>query len=288
MFDDPTVPVDRLMPADTQTVLIVAMTVMALLMLGYAVSESRRRRDLVPLLIMIGSGLAVFYEPVGDALVQVYYTERGQETWIHAFGRDIPAFIGILYLWYMPAGAMWLLRKSKHGVTPYEWWSRWAAFLAFATFFEMLVLGVGGETWIYHDQQPFMVLDVPIFTPWTYVSFDVTIAVGTVAMARYLPRRQHWLIVPAVPMLMVAGHAMTSLPEAIAFHGTDDEVLRHLGALGSAGFALIVSYLASLAFRKPWPPDRAELDRRASVLPSVDAAARREQLVVAGEAGDRA
>lgn len=257
------------MPADTQTVLIVAMAVMAALMWCYAIRESQRRGDLVPLFIVIGCGLAVFYEPVGDALVKVYYTERGQETWIHAFGRDIPAFIGLLYFWYMPAGAMWLLRAAERGVTAKAWWTRWAAFLAFATLFEMLVLQVGGTTWIYHDKQPFMVLDVPVFTPWTYVSFGVTIAAGTVAMAHYLPRRHHWMIVPAVPMLMVAGHAMTSLPEGIAFYGTDDELLRHLGALGSAAFALILSHVASLAFRKPLSAGRARLERATATAPLV-------------------
>lgn len=257
------------MPADTQTVLIVAMAVMAALMWCYAIRESQRRGDLVPLFIVIGCGLAVFYEPVGDALVKVYYTERGQETWIHAFGRDIPAFIGLLYFWYMPAGAMWLLRAAERGVTARAWWTRWAAFLAFATFFEMLVLQVAGTTWIYHDAQPFMVLDVPVFTPWTYVSFDVTIAAGTVAMAHYLPRRHHWMIVPAVPMLMVAGHAMTSLPEGIAFYGTDDDLLRHLGALGSAAFALILSHVASLAFRKPLSAGRARLERATATAPLV-------------------
>ncbi|MHB8694711.1 MAG: hypothetical protein ACYDHH_26040 [Solirubrobacteraceae bacterium] len=270
MFADQTVPVRGVMPHDAQTVLIVAMTAIAALMWIYAIRESRRRRDLVPLLIVIGCGLAVFYEPVGDALVKVFYTERGQVTWIHAFGRDIPAFIGILYFWYMPAGAMWLLRASERGVSAKAWWTRWAGFLAFATCFEMLVLKVAGTTWIYYDRQPFMVLKVPIFTPWTYVSFAVTIAAGTVALARYLPRRQQWLIVGAVPMLMVAGHAMTALPEGIAFYGTHNELLRHLGALGSAAFALVVSHLASLAYRKPLAAKPTSLDGTgASASPSV-------------------
>ncbi|MHB8696205.1 MAG: hypothetical protein ACYDHH_33755, partial [Solirubrobacteraceae bacterium] len=61
MFADQTVPVRGVMPHDAQTVLIVAMTAIAALMWIYAVRESRRRRDLVPLLIVIGCGLAVFY-----------------------------------------------------------------------------------------------------------------------------------------------------------------------------------------------------------------------------------
>src|SRR5262245_17925893 len=113
---DPTVPVQAQMPQTAEIVLIVGMTALALLSGAYAVRESRRRGDLVLIFLVVGCALAVFYEPLGDQLVRVYYTERGQATWIHTFGRDIPVFIGILYLWYMPAGAYYLLRVAERGV----------------------------------------------------------------------------------------------------------------------------------------------------------------------------
>jgi hypothetical protein len=242
------------MPPTTQSVLIVAMAVLAVLSIGYAIRESQRRGDLVLVFLVIGAGLAVFYEPVGDALVRVFYTERGQTTWIHAFGRDIPAFIGLLYFWYMPVGAYVLLRTAERGISAKVWWTRWGGFLSFAIVFEMLVLSAGGTTWIYHGTQAFKVLHVPVLTPFTYVSFVVTIGVGVAAMARFLPRSRQWLIVPAVPMLMVAGHAATSLPLAVALHsGTHSSSLVALGAIGSACFAVVVSWVGSQAFRQPWP-----------------------------------
>jgi hypothetical protein len=62
-------------------------------------------------------------------------------------------------------------------------------------------------------------------------------------------------------MLMVAGHAMTALPSAVANNSTTSTALLDLGALGTAACALILSYCASLAFRRPWGADRSELDR---------------------------
>src|SRR5437764_4940195 len=144
MLGDPTVPVRALMPHTTQTILIIAMAVLAAASVTYAFRESRRRGDLVPLFLVVGAGLAVFYEPLGDTLVKVYYTERGQETWIHAFGLDIPAFIGLLYLWYMPVGAYVLMRLSERGISRRTWWTIWGSFLTFAISFEMLVLTAGG------------------------------------------------------------------------------------------------------------------------------------------------
>jgi hypothetical protein len=247
---------------------------MAAVSVIYAARESRRRGDLAALFLVLGAGLAVFYEPLGDTLVKVYYTERGQETWIHAFGLDIPAFIGLLYLWYMPVGAYVMMRLSERGISQRTWWKIWGGFLTFAISFEMLILTVGGTTWIYHGTQAFKVLDVPVLTPFTYVSFVVTIGAGVAAMARFLPRSRHWLIVPAVPMLMVAGHAMTSLPPAVALHGgTTSEAAVAAGAIGSAVFAVVLSWVTSQAFRQPWGM-RVEEPRRVSAASAVRRPAR--------------
>jgi hypothetical protein len=277
MLGDPTVPLDAQMPSGAQTVLIILAGLGAVGVWAYAIAESRRRGDLVPVLIVAGAGLSIFYEPLGDTISKVYYTEQGQETWISSFGRDIPVFIGLLYFWYMSAGALWLLRASRHGVTARHWWRVWAGWLAFALALEISVAGGlstgDGAPWIYHDAQPFVIADVPFFTPWTYVSIDVAIAAGAVAMARYLPRGQHWLLLPAIPMLMLAGHAMTAFPSGLALHSTDDELLLHLGALGTAGFALVLSHVCSLAYRRPWGErapsgryDELERDGRAEEL----------------------
>ena len=277
MLEDPTVPVDKLMPSGAQTALIVAAALGFVAIWLYAIRESRRRNDLVPVYIVLGAGLAIYYEPLGDALAQVYYPERGQETWIHAFGRDIPVFIGLLYFWYMAAGSMWLLRASQRGVAAREWWTFWGGFLAVAMTIELVgskVLATDtGSPWIYHGDQAFVVMDVPFFTPWTYTAIDMTVAAGAVAVAHVLPRNRQWLLLPFVPMLMAAGHLMPALPTALALHSTDSDVLIHLGALGSAAFVLTLSYVFSLAYRRPWGPallqDRGQRERpqqRAHVL----------------------
>jgi hypothetical protein len=276
------VPVDKIMPSGAQTIFIVGSAVGFVLIWSYAIRESLRRRDWIPVLVVAGCGLAIFYEPLGDQMAHVYYTERGQISWIHAFGRHIPVFIGLLYFWYMSAGAMWLLRRMKHGVTARQWWTAWAGFLAFALSLEMLsAKGFSypdGAPWIYYGHQAFMVLGVPIFTPWSYISIDIPIALGACAAAQWLPRRMHWLVLPGTTMLMVAGHAMTALPSAVANNSTNSTLLLDLGALGTAAFALILSYCASLAFRRPWGPP---------VVGDAGAAARGDGVLAVRERPDR-
>lgn len=247
------VPSDVPMPHGGQIVLIVGMIALALASFGYAALESRRRGDLFLIFLVIGSGLAIPYEALGDDLVHVYYTELHQITWIHTFGRDIPAFIGILYFWYLPFAAFFLLRRSRTGVGARQFWGFWLANLAFCIGFEVLVTATLGHTWIYYGPQAFMVGDVPFFTPFTYVSFCVGIAAGAAGLERLLPKAQQWLVIPCVPMLMFASQGMTSLPLAVVLHGdTTNKMLLDLGALGSAAFAVVLAWVVSLAVRRPW------------------------------------
>jgi hypothetical protein len=259
------VPIDKVMPAGAQTVFIIGSAVGFALIWSYAIRESFRRRDWIPVLVVAGCGAAIFYEPLGDQMAHVYYTERGQISWIHAFGRHIPLFVGLLYFWYMSIGTMWLLRANRTGVSARNWWTAWGGFLVFALALEMVsakgFADANGAPWIYYGHQAFKLLGVPIFTPFSYISIDIPIALGACAAAHWLPRRMQWLVLPGTPMLMVAGHAMTALPSAVANNSTNSTVLLDIGALGTAAFALILSYCASLAFRRPWGPDRSELDR---------------------------
>src|ERR1700739_4136015 len=85
MDSDIPVPSDVPMPQAAQTVLIVAMTVMALLSIGYAIYASIRRRDLVHIWLLLGAGLAIPYEALGDNLGHAYYTEPGRSGWVTTF-----------------------------------------------------------------------------------------------------------------------------------------------------------------------------------------------------------
>jgi hypothetical protein len=253
MDSDIPVPSDVPMPQTAQAVLIAAMTVMALLSLGYAIYASVRRRDLVHVWLILGAGLAIPYEALGDNLVHVYYTERGQIGWVTTFGHSIPAFIGLLYFWYLPIYGYLMIRRADTGVSARRFWLEWSGFLSFAIFFEMLVTSVGGPTWIYYGPQAFKLGDVSVLTPFTYVSFMVAIAGAFCVLVRLLPRGRQWLIVPAVPMVMAGSHAMTSLPLAVALHsGSTNTAYIAIGAIATALFAVVLAYVVSLAVRKPW------------------------------------
>jgi hypothetical protein len=258
MLQDPQTPIHAVMPSTTQTVLTIVIGLIVLIELIYAVTESRRRRDLVPLFAMVGAGLAVFWEPIGDMLIKAYYPKHGQDTWFTAFGRPIPVFVGLLFIVYMSAASLWLLRASKHGISAKQWWTYYLGLGVITSVFEMFVLSVGGKAWIYYGRQP-LVLHAPVLTTLSNCGFIVALAAGTTALARFLPRKQLWLIVPAVPVLFAGSQAGTALPLAYSLYSTRVMSLLILGALGSVALSAIVSHTCSRAFRHRWPPDRAEL-----------------------------
>jgi hypothetical protein len=72
---------------------------------------------------------------------------------------------------------------------------------------------------------------------------------------------------------------MTALPSAVANNSTNSTLLLDLGALGTAAFALILSYCASLAFRRPWG---------LSVVGDAGAAERGDGVLAVRERPDRA
>ena len=191
------IPLDAVMPDAAQAALTIATGLITVVVACYAITLSRRRGDLLAVYIFLGSGLAVFYEPLGDMLAQVYYPERGQWTWITAFGHGIPVFIGLLYFWYMSLGALWLLGKSRTGVTAKQWWTAWTGYLLFAVVLEMVAATAlateNGAPWVYYGDQPFIILNVPFFTPWTYgPSIDTAVAVGAITAARLLLGSALW------------------------------------------------------------------------------------------------
>jgi hypothetical protein len=255
ILPDKQVPVWQHMPSTSQHVLIVVSGAAAVASVLYAVRQSRRRRDLVHIYLVIGAGISVYYEALADTLIKAFYPEHGQITWIATFGRTIPVFIGFLYFWYLPFMSYWMLARAKHGISTKSWWTHWIAFVIGANVFEMIALTVGGNTWIYYGTQAYKTFGVPVCTPFSYTSLDIGIAAGVCSIVRFLPRRQHWLIVPAVPTLMVASQASTVFPVAVALHDGEGIWGARIASLVCVGLSLALSHALRQAFRKPWPAE---------------------------------
>src|SRR5882762_5314583 len=151
-FVAPQIPRDTVMPATMQTVLIALCATVAAITIVYLLLDARRTRDPLGLYVLVGGALAVLYEPLGDSLVLAYYPEVHQETWISAFGRDIPAFTGLLYFWYMCPYIIGFGWMADRGFSTRSWWTMWGAAFSFAAAFEMVCMALGHQ-WLYYGKQ---------------------------------------------------------------------------------------------------------------------------------------
>jgi hypothetical protein len=180
-------------------------------------------------------------------MVLAYYPERGQVTWVELFGREIPVFIGLMYLCYIGPFVLGFGELRRRGFTSGSWWGLWAASAAAIIVIEIAVMSVD-DAWIYYGPQRTVVADLPLWTPITYVSFLFAIAAGVHGLAARLPLRDRWLVVPAVPTLLAGAHVATSLPAAAALYSTDDATVVLIGALGSIGASVLLAYGLSRCF----------------------------------------
>ena len=249
-FVAPQPPRLAVMPHTTQTVLLILMSVIAVIAVAAMIRDAIRQRDLVGVYCLIGAALGILYEPLGDSLVMAFYPAVHQDTWITAFGRDIPTFIGILYFWYMAPFVLVFSRYARRGFTVKQWWALWGGTLAFCAGFEMFWMAMK-QPWLYYGHQALVVARLPIYVPFTYVSFLFTMAAGVTGLVTHLPRKYHWLVIPAMPSLLAAGHAATSVPAAAALYSTHNHTLILLGGLGSIALAVLLSWTLSLFFRRP-------------------------------------
>ena len=250
MFPLPEPPRHAVMPDDLQVGLLVVLGVAAAVAVAAQIWVAIRRSTPVPVLVLLGALLCVVYEPIGDMMVLAYYPEDGQVTWVDLFGREIPLFIGLMYLCYIGPFVLLFDELRRRGFTPRVWWSLWAGTALAIIVIEIAVMEIGAA-WIYYGPQRTVVADLPVWTPITYVSFLFAIASGVHGLDRFLRPGDRWLIIPAVPALLAGAHVFTSLPGAAALYSTEDPTLILAGALGSIAVAALLSHALSRVFVTP-------------------------------------
>src|SRR5262245_53317330 len=171
-FTAPEIPRDAVMPETVQTVQIVLMGALAAGVIAYLFWLAVRDRDPLPVYLLIGGALAIAYEPLGDSLVLAYYPEVGQETWVSLFGRDIPAFTGLLYFWYMCPFVLLFREIADRGFTVRRWWTLIASSFAFVVLYEICWMALDNP-WLYYGKQSMVIAQLPLHVPFTYTTFLV-------------------------------------------------------------------------------------------------------------------
>jgi hypothetical protein len=244
----PVPPLETVMPATAQAVMLALTALGALGSLFLAWREVRRRGDWVPVYVLLGAALAIVYEPLGDMLGLAYYPEVGQIAWIDTFGRKTPLFVALIYFSYFPPFIFWFLRAVEAGITRATWWKLWGGMVLATFLFEPVPLHFG--LWLYYGAQPFLVFKFPLYWAFVNASFVFGLAIGVHYIVRYFPPRQQWIIVPAMPMLLLCGHGAPSLPVATALNSSASVLVTSIGASVTILLCVLMSWAASVVLCK--------------------------------------
>jgi len=249
------------MPAALQTVLLILTGIAAAGVLAWSVLRWVRHRDTLALWVILGTQLAAPYEGLGDRLLHVYYPELGQIGFLHAFGRDVPLFVQLLYLPYIvPFVVFFIRRLQETGFTRRTWWTTWALALVSTNVMEMVVLQFG-PAWIYYDNQPAVVFGIPVWVALTNTTFLFSIATAAYAITARTPRRVQWLVVPATATCLAAGHAVVASPMHLALSGHANPTLIQFASL------VIAATIAGLCWKSLQPLTATTHQGAAGVTP---------------------
>jgi hypothetical protein len=210
---------------------------------AWCLRESVRRRDLLPVVMLLSGALAVGGEPIVDTLGAVWYPADNPVVPYTAMGVPQPLFLQLGYplFWGAIVFVFYdLLRSGRVRI-----WPLFLAVFAFDLFVEILgvrVLDVG----VYYGPAPYRVLGFPLW--WAPVNAAVAI-VGARALLAAVPLLPGWrvlLLLPLAPAAFVGTHAMTAWPIWVAMHSDVAQVVRWLAAtLTLALVALLIALIAA-------------------------------------------
>ncbi|MDD5175070.1 MAG: hypothetical protein PHQ05_01425 [Sterolibacterium sp.] len=206
----PSVPTHMVMPTEFAMNLTIVHGICAAIALIYGLRLALINRELIPLLVILGGGVAVLAEPMVDVFGMCYWTENGQWTLFESFGRKIPV-IGLFgYIAFFGGATLQFLQQFRNGAS---YWHVWKLFLIWAVIegiSEPYPISMG--VWSYYGAQPFSLFSFPYWWPPVNTVGAYTAAFLIYKLLPYLTGVRQLLIVLAVMTGDIMGNAAVAWP----------------------------------------------------------------------------
>jgi hypothetical protein len=115
--------------------------------------ERGARAKTLGIMVLLGGGLSVCFEPLGDYLGLVWHPEIGQWTAFHQYGRAIPLWIVPTYYWFNGGQTLYVLQRIRGGATKKQLWHMFHAIMVIDGILELPPLYA--HIYGYYGNQPF-------------------------------------------------------------------------------------------------------------------------------------
>jgi hypothetical protein len=218
------------------------------------------RRDPLMIFLGIAGGLTVFtLEPFTDVLGDAVFPEVNQIGWIHALGRHIPAYVGLIYIFYWAPAWKLVAYRLQRGMQGLEYAAICAGLIVAACLIEVIPTHIA--LWTYYGAQPMRITGFPIW--WAVANGHAVIASAVVLhfLLQVLPRSRRVLLVVIMPPVVLGVHTLGSVFAYLTIGSTaatSPTFGTYAGTLGTIAFCILMLwvYWQAVTFHRRAPGAR--------------------------------
>jgi hypothetical protein len=200
--------------------MLLVISVIALVVFVYAIRTWRTTGRSEMFWITFGSLAAVFYEPLGDSMVDVVYHQSDSLSVLTAFGRTIPMWVLPCYAVFWGPAILALVTALENGVSRQRWFGLFAISIVGTWLFEVPLLQMGAHTY-FGSQQPIKLLDYPVWMAFSNSAVIFVVALLVHAFKKTALVREHpAYLALLVPSSIIGVGVTTLIPIGIAMSST--------------------------------------------------------------------
>jgi hypothetical protein len=188
-------PVNAVMP-HAQVGLIEAWGAFAACSVIFCCILSIRSRSLLPVSIMLGSGLAMFAESVVIPNMHTWYPAIGQITAYKAYGQSIPLFAALAYWFYFAPAILLFMGQYERGITRLRFWTNCVLTMLGVVGYE--IAGLSLHLWSYYGVKPLDIGGLPIANVFLNAS---TVIPASVILFRLRAQLHGWRMLLVVAFM---------------------------------------------------------------------------------------
>jgi hypothetical protein len=201
----------------------------------------------IRLLVLIGGGLGVLFEPFGDRLGMIWHASEGQWTLLHHYGHFVPVWMLATYYWFCGGQTLFVIHRIRHSASRAELWRLYWIFLAMDAVLEIPVLWFT-DIYTYFGNQPFWW--PPYFPlPAWYLVLNALLPLAAARAVMYLLMMERpsyiWLIPAVIPMSLFAVYAATAWPVWAALNSDVSVTISYLAGGVTVALGLFTAHLLS-------------------------------------------
>lgn len=243
MSHPPLMPVDAVMPALTQSVLIAVFGVMVLASFVHALLLIRRDGD-HRLMVMLGCGAAAaLLEGFACHLIRCYHSPHGMVQVYEAFQIHVPLWLAELYVLFFGAMPYYFLRNFARTPTAVFFWRSFIGIGIAEGIGEMVTIHLG--THVYYGVQPLQIFGFPAYLGFLNPACAMAVALIAAYWFDAVRGARRYLLIVLTPPLVAAVYSGLSFPTIAFIH----EGAATAMVLGSIATMLLCVLLAGFVLR---------------------------------------